>query len=132
MSDLPKSNGTRAIGWIISAVAGLGGAAAGAGSMLAVYLRPVEADVARHTQDLVDTKETNDRLRDRIASLEKEQPALAKVFAEIETQFLQVTEYRNMQQEALEGRVAELWRETFKREMPRTTQYPVVGNGRRH
>lgn len=53
------------------------------------------------------------------------------MFAEVETQFRQVTEHRNAQAEQTEGRVAELWEAVFKRPMSRTTQYPVTGNGKK-
>lgn len=52
---------------------------------------------------------------------------LSNQFIEAETQFRQVTERHNILHESLEGRVAEVWEQVFKRPMSRTTQYPRVG-----
>lgn len=104
-------------------------------SMFGLVLTPVVAmwglAIAPIQQELVLHRTYQERLDERANVNQHGITVLNEKFVEVETQFRQVIEHQNFQNEHLEGRVAEVWKAEFGRDMARTEQYPGAGHERR-
>lgn len=99
-------------------------------SMFGLVLTPVVAmwglAIAPIQQELTLHRLYQERLDQRANENAHSIVQMNEKFVEIETQFRQGIEHQNIGYETLEGRVAELWKAEFNREMSRKTEFPGI------
>lgn len=101
-------------------------------TMFGLVIAPVAAmwglAITPIQQDLALIRVYQERLDERANVNQHGITLLSEKFVKVETQFRQVIEHQNFQNEHIEGRVAEVWKAEFGRDMARTSQYPVPGH----
>ena len=101
----------------------------------ALYLmavRPLETRIdefkAQVDRDFASAQISRAALESRLEQAQHDAIAMREKFKEVETQFLSVSQTRNVQGETVDRLLQLLWRKVFAEDLPPATYFPVVGN----